>query len=265
MSWELVYEKAIKDDGTLFFPQKLSHEFLDSAKRTMGSYLFANQYLNEIIPTELQTFKKAWFSYFSELPKKVNTFVFIDPALSESDTSDFTGVVVVSVDAKKDWYVRYAKRQKLSPTALIDFIFKIDKQFSPNIIGIESVAYQKSLLYFLDEEMRRRNALLPIKAINPPTNKTKEMRILSLVPRIEWGHLHLNQGLQDLELELLTFPRGSHDDLIDALASVEYIAYAPSEEKKWETPPAPNHHEYESYYINNLRRKQNEQIDEEVG
>jgi predicted phage terminase large subunit-like protein len=247
--WEVVIEKAIRADGSLLFPQKLSHEFLEEQKRSMGSYLFANQYLNEVIPIELQTFKKNWFRYYESLPKNKTTFVFIDPALSESDTSDYTGVVVVHLDHDKNWYVEYARRHRVRPTELIDLVFKLYDQLAPNVIGIEDVAYQKALLYFLDEEMRRRGKIMPIKGITPPNNKTKQMRIQSLVPRLEWGHLFLARGLVDLELELLSFPRGKYDDLIDALASIEYIQYAPEKEQQWKTPPHPGHPDYERWYI----------------
>jgi predicted phage terminase large subunit-like protein len=258
-NWDVVYRKAYNEDGSLFFPEKLSAEVLEEKKRTLGSYIFANQYLNEIIPSDRQTFKKEWFKYYQSLPKRLHTFIVIDPALSEADTSDSTGVTVVSVDSRKDWYVRAAKKMKLTPTQIVDFCFRIYDQFKPELIGIEEVAYQKALLYFLDEEMRRRNKLLPIKGIKPPTDKSKQMRILSLVPRFEWGHIFLSQGLTDLETELLQFPRGAHDDVIDALAYTELIAYPPDEEKAWETPPSPGHKDYEKYYIwslqNNKTRK----------
>lgn len=253
MKWKVLYKKAYNDDGSLFFAEKLTHEFLESAKRTMGSYIFANQYLNEIIPAELQTFKKEWFRYYSKIPDTTNTFIFIDPALSETDTADFTGIVIVKVDTNGEWYVPYAQRHRLTPTALIDFIFRLNKEWSPNIIGIEEVAYQKALLYFLDEEMRRRDIILPIKGIKPPTDRTKQARILSLVPRFEWGHLNLTQGLNDLELELLQFPRGSHDDLIDALASIEYIYFKPDNKEKFLAQPrSPTSPEYEKWYIQQL-------------
>jgi predicted phage terminase large subunit-like protein len=256
-TWEVIIEKAIREDGSLLFPQKLSFDFLERAKRTMGSYLFANQYLNEVIPADLQTFKKAWFNYFSEVPKNALNFIFVDPALSQADTADYTGVVVVAVDHEKHWYVRFAKRYRVTPTELISLIFDLNARFNPTIIGIEEVAFQKSLLYFLDEEMRRRNVLLPIKGIKPPTDKTKQMRILSLVPRFEWGHITLSPGLNDLELELLQFPRGAHDDLIDALASVEYIYFPPEKEKKWAKKPAPNHPDYERWFIDQQINKSN--------
>lgn len=252
--WEVVYKKAYNEDGSLFFPEKLSQEFLEGARKTMGSYLFANQYLNEIIPAEDQTFKKIWFKYHDELPKRLNNFVFVDPALSEADGSDFTGIVVVGVDWKKDWYVRYAQRHRLTPTQLIEFIFRINAQFSPNVIGIEEVAYQKALLYFLDEEMRRRNVLLPVTGVKQPHDKTKQTRILSLVPRFEWGHIFLNKGLTYLELELLQFPRGAHDDIIDSLASIEQIAFPPEKPKEFETKPHVNDPKYEKWYIQQLHK-----------
>lgn len=254
MRWEVVYKRAYNDDGSLFFPEKLTHEFLESAKRIMGSYMFANQYLNDVIPADLQTFKKEWFRYHAEIPKKHTTFIFIDPALSEADTADYTGVVVVKVDVNKHWYVVYAQRHRVTPTQLIDLTFRLNAEFNPNIIGIEEVAYQKALLYFLDEEMRRRNILLPVTGVRPPTTKTKQARILSLVPRFEWGHLSLTQGLNDLELELLKFPRGSHDDLIDSLASIEYIYYPPdAKEEPLAKPRSQTDPAYEKWYIEQLR------------
>ena len=253
MKWKCLYRSVYNKDGSLFFEEKLTHEFLESAKRTMGSYLFSNQYLNEVIPPDMQTFKQEWFRYYAKIPDTTNTFIFIDPALSETDTADFTGIVVVKVDVNGEWYIPYAQRHRLTPTALIDFMFKLNEEWKPNIMGIEEVAYQKALLYFLDEEMRRRNILLPVKGIKPPTDRTKQARILSLVPRFEWGHLSLTQGLNDLELELLQFPRGSHDDLIDALASIEYIYFKPEQKEKLLAKPRSQvSPEYEAWYIQQL-------------
>lgn len=259
MKWDVVIEKAIRDDGSLFFPEKLTKEFLDGAKRTMGSYLFANQYLNEVIPIELQTFKKEWFHYYESIPKNVLNFIFVDPAISQADTADFTGVVVVAVDEDKRWYIRAAKRYKITPTQIIVLLFELNKLFKPQLIGIEEVAYQKALLYFLDEEMRRRNTVLPVKGIRPPIDKTKQMRILSLVPRFEWNHVFMNKGLTDLEMEMLKFPRAAHDDLLDALAGIDYIAFPPDKTKKWEKIPTQNHPDYEKWYIENLMKKRSEE------
>lgn len=263
MKWSCVYKRAYNEDGSLFFPEKLSNEFLEQQKRSQGSYIFSNQYLNEIIPAELQTFKQTWFRYYESIPRKKSTFIFIDPALSEADTSDSTGIVVVHTDSEKRWFIEHASRYRISPTKLIDFIFELNARYKPQTIGIEEVAYQKALLYFLSEEMRRRGVIVPATGIKYSPDKSKQTRILSLVPRFEWGHIFLNQGMADLELELLQFPRGSHDDLIDALASIEYIAGYPDDKPELlKKPHSPSHPDYERWVIQEKLRRPSHESDE---
>lgn len=253
----MVYEKAIRDDGSLLFPEKLSKEFLHQARSIMGSYIFANQYQNEIIPDGLQVFKESWIKYYSELPKKKYTFAMIDPAIGQEDHHDYTGVVVIDVDTDANWYIRAAKRGRYTPTEIIDLIFRIYDQFQPKIIGVESVAYQKALLYMLDEEMKKRRRVIPVKDIHPGIDKTKEMRISGvLVPRYEWGRIYHAKGLEDLESELLLFPRASHDDIIDALSLLDNIITYPEKEKeKNERPNSPAHPDYEKWYIRDKQKK----------
>src|SRR6476659_3032760 len=98
-NWSVVYEEAVREDGSLFFPERLTHEFLEEARRKMGTYLFSNQYLNQIFPAEDQKFRKSWLKYYTVLPDvPLYNFAFIDPAISTEDGRDYTGIVVISVD-----------------------------------------------------------------------------------------------------------------------------------------------------------------------
>ena len=254
MKWSVVYERAIQRDGSLYFPERLTEEFLENAKRVMGSYMFSNQYLNEVIPEEDQVFKQAWVRYYKQLPELKNTFAFIDPAISQENSADYTALVIVDVDADDQWYVRLAKRFRINPTEIVSTIFKVAEKFKPNVIGVEDVAYQKALLYMIQEEMKRRKVVIPVKGIRPDSNTSKNTRIGGLVPRFEWGRLFLAQGLEDLEMELFNFPRGAHDDLIDSLSYIERIAYTPIPERKKNEAPPPNHPDYEKWYINRLQK-----------
>jgi predicted phage terminase large subunit-like protein len=262
--WSVVYEKAVLDNGALYFPEKLTKEFLDQARRVQGSYIFSNQYMNDVIPLDSQSFKPEWIKYYTQLPQRKNTFAFIDPAISLEDHSDYTAVCVVDVDVDNVWYIKYAERFKITPTQIIELCFNINAQFKPMCIGIEEVAYQKALLYMMDTEMKRRQMIIPVKGVKPGTDVSKEHRILGMVPRFEWGRCYLKQGLVDLEDELLQFPRGAHDDLIDSLASIETIAVVPSrEENKDEQPSPANPDEYERWFRRNFStQKQRQENDE---
>lgn len=243
------------DDGSLLFPERLTREFLDQARRTMGSYLYANQYQNEIIPLDKQTFKKEWVRYYESLPDILYNFAFIDPAISQADTADYSGIVVVATDTAQNWYVRFAGRFKFNPSQLIEQCFRIHEQYKPMAIGIEDVAFQRAIIHFAHEEMRRRNHRIPITGVKRGTDKSKEMRILGLVPRFEWGTIFLNRGLTELEQELAKFPRAQHDDILDALSSIEDIAHYPSKPRSTNVPLNPNDPGYEKQYIENLYKR----------
>ncbi len=252
--WSIVYKRAVQADGTLLFPERLSHEFLEEQRKVMGSYLFSNQYLNQVIPDDQKKFKHEWLKYFDEVPRGTWEFAFIDPAIGQEEHHDYTALVVISVTHTGDWYVRIARRQRLTPTEIIDLIFRVHDRFKCRAIGIETVAYQESLMYILDERMRHTAKVLPVIGIKSRT-QTKNARIEALIPRFEWSRIHLARGLTDLEDEYFSFPRSAHDDILDALASLEEIVSYPTlEDKPLEQPHSPNHPDYERWYRQQLAR-----------
>ncbi len=265
--WDVYYQKAILDDGTAFFPEKLSLEELDTIRRTQGSYMFANQYLNQIIPDENRVFKKHWLKYYSTIPERRDTVAFIDPNSMEDDKTknqdhDYIGMCVVHGDEDMRWYVEWAQRMKVGPTAVINLIFDINARFKPRLIGVEDVFYNKMIIHLLWEEYKLRKAKDPsltmpaVTPVKPPTDKSKERKIeTALVPRMEWGRMFLNQGLHDLEHEMLTFPRSSTDDILDSLASCDSIISYPTKERNPDVKHHPTTTAYEKEYIKGLSRE----------
>lgn len=259
--WSIVYEGAYEDDGGLFFPERLNEEKLQELRKSMGLYKFSNQFLNQTIPDEEQDFKQSWIKTFTELPNEYYTFSFVDPAISLNDGADYTASVVVHVDAEKNWYVQLANRQRITATQTLEHVFNLYDVYKPSIIGIEDVAYQKSLLHFITEEMHKRRKIVPIKGIrrsnitthgDKRSNNSKPFRIRSLVPRFEFGKIYLAQGLDDLLIEYKSFPRGAHDDILDALASIEEIVFYPEPKQGEEDVTNPADPRYERQFIQRL-------------
>ena len=127
------------------------------------------------------------------------------------------------------------------------------------MIGVEAVAYQMSLMHFLDAEMRKRKVICPVAPIMRGPDKSKGMRIRSLVPRFEWQRILIKPGLTEFEDEYLKFPRGTFVDILDALSSIEEIAHPPEPPKKDEKAPPPNHPDYEKWFIRNQMQKRQEE------
>ena len=261
VKWAGVYDRAIRDDGSLLFPQKLSREFLESQRKAQGSYIFAFQYQNEIIPGEDQDFKKSWLQYYTDLPQTKNTFCFIDPAISLEDHACYTAVVVVDVDPQGMWYLKVARRVRITATQTIELIFNIHKVFKPMVIGIEIVAYQEALMHFMAEEMRKRGVTVPVHGVRRSGEQSKMMRIRSLVPRFEWQRIMIKPGLNEFEDEYLKFPRGTYVDILDALSSLEEITFNPELNKEGSRAPNANHPDYEKYYISQLLAKKSRETE----
>lgn len=254
--WEMVYRGAILPDGDLFFPERLSKEFLDQARKHMGSRFWSNQYMNIVIDDEDKPFKREWLKYYDEIPVGCLSYSFVDPAISQSDSADFTAIVVVSVDWEKNWYIQHASKHKITPRQIMDLMFNTCVEFNCMKMGIEDVAFQKVLVYQAYEEMERRNVWIPLEGIKPRTDKTKHMKILGLQPRFERGNIYLNRGLVDFENEIIDYAgeRSKHDDIVDALASIEPLITYPAKESDEIKEVPPNHPDYERWYRHNLTK-----------
>ena len=111
----------------------------------------------------------------------------------------------------------------------MDAVFSAVQKWHPLCVGIETVAYQAALKHFLEKEMPKRGTFFRIQELK--AEKKKELRIDALQPRFAVGTVWFKrnaQWLSKLEGELLAFPHGAHDDVIDALAYMEQIANAPA-------------------------------------
>jgi len=106
----------------------------------------------------------------------------------------------------------------LDPLQTIDAIFYHQQKYRSEVF-LETVAYQKSLKYFLEEEQRRRQIYFLVNELKRNTTTNKEIRIRGLVPLYKAGVIFHRKSDTELERELLQFPQGKHDDRIDALAS----------------------------------------------
>lgn len=230
--YNILIKKAILPDGTALFPSRLDLDTLESIKQKQGSAHFSNQYMNEPISADDATFKRDYMIRREwELVKDrpINWYLLVDPSF-EGPYSDFAALVVAGMDYQRDLYIRHILRKKMNYSQIIDQIFDLNNRYQPKIIGIKVVATAKSLMYELNNEMKRRGVWLPIRELRD-SKHSKEERIRGLAPFYEFGHaFHIKDapGLLDLEDELLKFPVGGHDDVIDAYASLLEIATPPN-------------------------------------
>jgi predicted phage terminase large subunit-like protein len=188
--------------------------------------VFFCEFMNEPLSDENAIFKKSYFKYYSDdepLIKSLAKFLTVDLAISEKESADYTVLMVTGIDALNQIYILEYVRERMNPIETLEMFFKLAKKWNIQRAGIESVAYQRALQWFIEEEMRKRNEYYMIQELKADTDK--ERRIRGLQPRYALGTVYHKAHMTELEEELLLFPKSAHDDLSDALAYVPQIAF----------------------------------------
>ena len=83
------------------------------------------------------------------------------------------------------------------------------------MINIEANGLQYLFVEQFEKASMEKALYLPYNGINNQTNK--EMKIAALAPKFKQGYLYIHKNLRGLRNELLSFPKGSHDDQMDSL------------------------------------------------
>lgn len=234
--WEIIKFPAIAEEdekyrkkGEALWANFFTKEILEETKKDIGNYEFSALYQQNPLDKESQEFHKHWFKE-REWPElehlQTRRFLTIDTAISEKASADYTGLCDNTVDWENNWNLK-AWKMKINPKELIDLLFNLHESRQYESIGIEETIYLQTLKPFLDDEQRVRNKFLPIVKLKH-NQLNKELRIRGLIPRYQAGAIyHVKGECVDLEHEALRFPKGVHDDVLDATAYQLQIASAP--------------------------------------
>lgn len=183
---------------------------------------YSQEYLNEPIDETRAYFRKADLIPYGDEAKKFakRMYMAVDFAITETERSDYTVMVVGGMDEQGFLYIVDVLRDRMDGKEIIDNMFNLNKRYSPDVITVEAGAIEKALGPFLNAEMYKRGEgflnLLPLV----PT-KDKQSRARSIQARMRAGGVRFDKEAEwypELEQELLTFPRSVHDDQVDALA-----------------------------------------------
>lgn len=210
---------------------------LEAARKVGKIDVVMRELFCESMPDEYRVFKKEYFKYYpsSEKQKIINScnlYLLCDLAISQSNSADYTALSVVGVNANNHLFIIDIVFGRFTPSETIEYIFELVQKYPIIKVGIEKVAFQSALEHFLVKEMPKRNVFFEIKPLI--ADRKKELRIKTLQPRFTAGTVWFEEDaeyLTELERELLTFPNGKHDDLIDSIAYFDQISEVPIQSK----------------------------------
>ncbi len=226
---------AADESGAVTYPERFDGRVLSGLRTSLGPYLFSCLYLNKPLRSKDMVFQPEWFRYYSELPARLVCYTTVDPAVDPEDTKgepDWNVVLSCGKDLTSGRvYVLGYDRERCSPSRLISLIFEHVRKWKPVKVGLETVAYQASLKHWIRERMRSTGEYFLVEGLTH-SKRSKGARILGLQPFMANGMLWMELSHRELIGEMLAFPLGVHDDVVDALASQLELWQATALERK---------------------------------
>jgi predicted phage terminase large subunit-like protein len=235
-----VMVRKVVENGKIIFPKHFSKKFddiaksfisvpdgncmdyIDHLKASMPFDEYQAQYMNEPISSENQTFRNEMFKYWNRKPDGLYISMACDLAISQRSEADYTAIVVAGMDKEYNIYLLDYMRGHWNPGDIVNNIFDMQSRWKPNSVGMETNGFQRTLKLAVEEEMRRRRQYFGVDEIKNGPERSKESRIKSLEPFYRKGNVFHASWMhgKDIETELLTFPKGRHDDIVDAMSMV---------------------------------------------
>lgn len=224
---EYIDGQLFRREGEVLCPERFTLEDMIKTRNQLSVSHWAALYQQNPILNEDAEFKQGWFKYFEEseildIKNQFDIYILVDLAISAKKTADNTVVQVVGkLREQPNIYHLEEYAGHYDPLQTIEILFNLKNKYQDQIValGIESVGYQKSLSYHITEYSKRTGDYFNI--VDLKNTAKKEERIRGLIPLYKAGVLFHRKGVDnELELELLQFPKGKHDDRIDALSSM---------------------------------------------
>lgn len=222
---------------------------LEQIKSDVGSYVFNALYQQRPSAADGTIFKRQHFRYFREedignvayfivgdrkyLKRDCWCFQTVDTANSIKTINDYFVVTTIYVTPQNDLLVYDVHRTHIEGPDQKPLMRELFLRYRPVFQAIEDKTFGTNLI----QELKREG--MTVKAVK--VDKDKVTRSLVIAARYEVGKVYHRENtpwLTDFEDELLSFPRGKHDDQVDTMSQAgEIVHNIVSDGKPWNALP----------------------------
>lgn len=252
-SWTTKHYQALTSNGKqALWPEQMSVEELLNKKAALEEIgrvsSFYSEYQCRVVGDEDQLITEDQLCYYDgvldfddygntimkikepfEKNFPVHVFIGVDPASSTRQTADYSTVVPVAVDHADNRYVLPYYRQRVKPVDLADAVIGYFSRYKPKWVNIETVGYQEMLRDYIRRRSEELGIFIPGLEFKNNPRTAKSVRLESMQPHFYRKKVFIQKNMPELKDELLLYPRGKHDDLLDGLYYAMLKVYVPEE------------------------------------
>mgnify|MGYP001254048200 CR=1 FL=1 len=227
--WEELERQVSGDPGILYFPARLNVKRLRDIRHKQGIYIFSCQYQNEPVAQEGQEFEWTQWKIEPEIPEHIRrgTIAVLDPAAEDEkglEKTDFSALVIMAADEYGEPWILDIELSRGNETVISDMAIAAAKKWKIGKLIIEKNGFQKTYKNIIDFKKRGEDLSFKTVPVLSSAWASKAQKIRSLVPFSETGGIHIYAGIlekseiwEELKDEASRFPKGRHDDILDAM------------------------------------------------
>lgn len=220
-------EEMLKGTRVLW-PEHSDYYSLMEMRLTEGESSFNSEMQNEPVNIRDCAFDVTKLQYWTNnygttdefmrfMKREVMIYIGCDPSLGENaESGDYSAIMVVGYDPDKErYYVIEADLDRRRPSATIDRIIEYCRKYEVGCVGIEANQFQSIMADDLMVRAEQKGVRMSVQKVTNTSNK--RMRIEALQTLFESGRIWISQKHYALIDEIKYFPKGKHDDALDAL------------------------------------------------
>lgn len=212
------------------WPERWPRERLVEVFQRFGPAEYDRAYRCRALSTDTVPIQPQWIKYYDAMllgdPSQHFCVQAYDLAISQARGADYFACVTILWDEKRNlFFVADAWQGKLTFDEQARAVVEQAIEWKPDRIVIEKGGYQGALQSYLVERAPRPLPVWPFS----PRGRSKERRVVEVTPLLEQGRVFFHPNLDpqrnpqaavrgDIVSQLLSFPLGAHDDLVDATA-----------------------------------------------
>lgn len=217
--WEVVNMPAISPDGDALWPDAYPIEALERIRANTIPRYWSALFQQNPVPDEGDYFKAEWLIPVEKTPPRDSLRVYggSDYAVTGGG-GDFTVHAVLGLDPDGDPWLLDVWRKQASSDEWVESFCDLVIKWKPMGWAEETGQIKSGVGPFLEREMRNRSAYVARETF-PTRGGDKAIRAQSFRGLIATRGLRIPKDAKwraDVESEMLRFPAGVHDDVVDA-------------------------------------------------
>jgi predicted phage terminase large subunit-like protein len=229
--WELVRypaeaeeDEAFRKKGEALHPERYDLKALERIRKAIGPRDWEALFQQNPVASDGDFFTTPMIKYYSAESIDLDALTYYqawDLAIGKTERNDYTVGITVGVDEEDNIFIVDMVRGRLDGLEIVEAILDQYETWRPSVVGVEKGHINMALGPLLEKRKAERDLYeCNIKEL-VAGRRDKELRARAIQGRMQQGKVlfpYEESFTKDIVSELLRFPNGVNDDIVDAIA-----------------------------------------------